>query len=456
MLSPAAHRVPSAATLNNAEGTPIMSWLTLRSGLVTAAATLALAFASLTLGGCGSKSSQATPAGGGGTETSAENAAPAGDAAAPAEGTGAGAAATPAGQAETGPIRIGHYASMTGKEATFGQSTDQGIRLAFKEINAAGGLNGRPIEIITYDTKGESKEAGNAVTRLITSDKVTAVLGEVASSLSLAGGAVAQQYGVPMITPSSTAPLVTRNRPMVFRVCFIDPFQGYVVAKFSREHLNAATAAVLYDQAQAYSKGLGDEFKRHFTQMGGKIVADQAYSSGDQDFSAQLTTIRSAKPDIIFVPGYYTEVGNIALQARRLGITVPLLGGDGWDSEQLPAIAGSAIEGCYYANHYAPDQPSDEVREFVEKYRAEYGGQTPDGLAALGYDAALVLFDAMKRAQSLSGPDLAKAIAETKDFRAVTGVITIDKNRDASKSAVVVQMRDGKPVYVATIEPPKE
>ncbi len=434
-----------------------MSWITLRSGFVAAAATLALAFASLTLGGCDSNSNQTPAASGGDAQAPSEGAAPSGDEAAPAGGTGAGASAAPAGGAGgTGPIRIGHYASMTGKEATFGQSTDQGIRLAFKEINAAGGLNGRPIQIITYDTKGESKEAGNAVTRLVTSDKVTAVLGEVASSLSLAGGAVAQQYGVPMITPSSTAPAVTRNRPMVFRVCFIDPFQGYVVAKFSRDNLQAATAAVLYDQAQAYSKGLGDEFKRHFTQLGGRIVADQAYSSGDQDFSAQLTNIRTANPDIIFVPGYYTEVGNIALQARRLGITVPLLGGDGWDSEQLPAIAGSAIEGCYYANHYAPDQPSDEVREFVEKYRAEYGGQTPDGLAALGYDAALVLFDAMKRAKSLSGQDLARAIAETKDFPAVTGVITIDKNRDASKSAVVVQMKDGKPVYVATIEPPQE
>lgn len=362
---------------------------------------------------------------------------------------GAGAAARSA-----DPIKVGHYASMTGSEATFGQSTDNGIRLAIKEINAAGGLNGRPIELITYDTKSDSKEAGNAVTRLVTQDKVAAVLGEVASSRSLAGGAVAQQYGVPMISPSSTNPRVTAGRTMVFRVCFIDPFQGYVVARFARENLKASKVAVLYDQSQAYSKGLRDEFIKHFESMGGAVVADQAYSGGDQDFSAQLTTIRAAGPEAIFVPGYYTEAGNIALQARRLGITAPLLGGDGWDSEQLAAIGKEAIEGCYYSNHYAPDQASEAVQNFVKKYQAEFGGQTPDGLAALGYDAANILFEAMKRSPSLKGADLAKAIAATTNFPAVTGTISLDKNRDARKAAVVVQMKGGKPVWVATIEPP--
>lgn len=360
-----------------------------------------------------------------------------------------GAAAPQAGE----PIKVGHYASMTGKEATFGQSTDNGIRLAVREINAAGGINGRPIEIITYDTKGESKEAGNAVTRLVTSDKVVAVLGEVASSLSLAGGAVCQERGVPMVSPSSTNPGVTRGRNMVFRVCFIDPFQGFAVAKFTRENLKLDKAAILYDQAQAYSKGLRDEYKKHFESMGGKIVADQAYSSGDQDFSAQLSTIRASGAQAIFVPGYYTEAGNIALQARKLGITAPLLGGDGWDSEQLAAIGKDAIEGCYYSNHYAADQPSEEVQNFVSKYRESYSGQTPDGLAALGYDAAFVLAEAMKRAPSLRGKDLQAALAATQNFKGVTGVISMDKNRDAKKAAVIVQMRGGKPVYVATVNP---
>lgn len=363
-------------------------------------------------------------------------------------------------------VLVGHYASMTGKEATFGQSTDEGIRLALSEINAAGGLNGVQLELRTYDTKGESKEAGVAVTRLITSDKVVAVLGEVASSLSLAGGAVAQQYGVPMITPSSTNPRVTAGRSMVSRVCFIDPFQGYVMAKFARENLGADRVAILFDQTQAYSKGLRDEFKKHFESMGGQVVADEAFSGGDQDFSAQLNNIRANKPQAVFLPGYYTDVGNIALQARRLGIgkDVPLLGGDGWDSEQLGKIAGDAIEGSFYSNHYAPDQASPTVVEFVRKYQAANSGKTPDGLAALGYDAAMVLFEAMKRCHAetggLKGKDLAAQIAATKDFHGVTGAISMDKNRDAVKSAVVVEMKsDGKggfgPGYKTTIDPPQ-
>ena len=359
-------------------------------------------------------------------------------------------------QANAEPIKVGHYGSMTGKEATFGQSTDNGIRLAIEEINSAGGLNGRPIEIITYDTKGESAEAGKAVTRLITSDKVTAVLGEVASTLSLAGGAVCQEKGVPMISPSSTNPSVTRGRDMVFRVCFIDPFQGMVVAKFATENLKATKVAVLFDQTQTYSKGLRDEFKKHFTKMGGTIVGDEAFSGGDQDFGAQLAKIRAGNPDAIFVPGYYTEAGNIALQARKLGIKVPLLGGDGWDSEQLAKIGGKDIEGCYYSNHYAADQKSEVVENFVKKYSTKFSGQTPDGLAALGYDAAYILFDSMKRAKSLSGKDLRDAIAATTNFKGVTGNITLDKNRDAMKSAVVVKMQDGKPVFAATVEPVAE
>lgn len=350
------------------------------------------------------------------------------------------------------PIKVGHYGSMTGKEATFGTSTDEGIRLALEEINAGGGLNGRLIEVITYDTKGESKEAGNAVTRLITRDNVVAVLGEVASTLSLAGGQVCQEKKVPMISPSSTNPKVTEGRDYVFRVCFIDPFQGYVMAKFVKENLKFDKVGVLYDQSQAYSKGLREEFTKAFIKMGGAIVADQAYSSGDQDFSAQLSTIKNTAPQAIYVPGYYTEVGNIAIQSRRLGLSVPLLGGDGWDSSQLAVIGGTSIEGCYYSNHYAADQPTDEVRAFVEKYKAEYG-HVPDGLAALGYDAMYVLFDAMKRAKSLDHADLREAIAATKQFHGVTGVSTMDENRNARKAAVVVQIKDGQPVFVAKVEP---
>jgi branched-chain amino acid transport system substrate-binding protein len=349
-------------------------------------------------------------------------------------------------------ILIGHFASMTGSEATFGQSTDRGVRLAIKEVNAAGGVKGKQITLKTYDDQGKGQEAGTAVTRLITSDHVVAVLGEVASSLSLVGGRVAQQYGVPMITPSSTNPAVTQIGDMVFRVCFLDPFQGWVAAKFARENLKAAKAAILYDQGQAYSKGLMDAFDKAFKEMGGTITTVQAYTGGDQDFSAQLTTMRQTNPDVIFVPGYYTDAGNIAIQVRKLGLTAPLLGGDGWDSVKLAEIGGSSIEGSYFTNHYSHENPAPEVQNFVAKYKADYG-EIPDGLAAMGYDAARLLFDAMNRAPSLGGKDLAAAIAATKNFAGVTGKITIDANRDAQKAAVVLVMKNGVPSYVTTIEP---
>jgi branched-chain amino acid transport system substrate-binding protein len=352
-------------------------------------------------------------------------------------------------------ILVGHYGSLTGSEATFGQSTSNGIRLALKEFNDAGGLNGKQITLKEYDTKGDAREATNAVTRLVRSDRVVAVLGEVASGLSLAGGPVCQEAGVPMITPSSTNPRVTQIGDMIFRVCFIDPFQGYVCASFAREHLKAQTAAMLYDQKAPYSVGLAQEFRKNFTKLGGKLVSEQTYSGGDQDFTAQLTTIRGAGPDVIFIPGYYTDVGNIALQTRNLGIRTPLLGGDGWDSEQLGKIAGNAIVGSYYSNHYAADQEDARVKDFIARYQKAYGS-VPDGLAALGYDAAKLLTDAMTRAKSLSGADLRDAIAATKDFVGVTGHINIDKDRNARKPAVVVQMSGDppKPTYQATIQPP--
>jgi branched-chain amino acid transport system substrate-binding protein len=352
------------------------------------------------------------------------------------------------------PIKVGHFASMTGKEATFGQSTDNGIKLAIEEFNKSGGLNGRPIELITYDDKGEEKEASIAVTRLVQQDHVTAVLGEVASGLSMAAGPICQGAGVPMISPSSTNPRVTQVGDMVSRVCFIDPFQGYVCAKFAKENLKCTKAALLYDQKAPYSVGLAEQFKKHFVKMGGEIVSEQEYTGGAQDFNAQLTKIRGGKPDVVFIPGYYTDVGNIAIQARKLGITKPLLGGDGWDSEQLGKIAGKAIENCYYSNHYAPDQPDARVQDFIKKYQSKYEGQTPDGLAALGYDAARLLFDAMKRSGT-DGKALAAAIAATKDFPGVTGNITIDQNRDAKKAAVVVKMSGNPlgPKFQATITP---
>jgi branched-chain amino acid transport system substrate-binding protein len=354
------------------------------------------------------------------------------------------------------PIKIGHYGSLSGSEATFGESTDKGIKLAIKELNAAGGINGRKVELITYDDKGDSGEAGKAVTRLVTSDKVAAVIGEVASSLSLAGGAVCQQYKVPMISPSSTNLRVTQGRDYVFRVCFTDDFQTYGIAKFIRETLRFDKAAILYDQKQAYSKGVRDDFTKAFKAMGGEIVADQAYSGGDTDYSAQLNTIKSKGAQILMVPGYYTEGANIAIQAKKAGLTIPLIGGDGWDSSELGKIAKDDIVGSYYSNHSAPDQP--EMQSFITKFKAEYGSATPDALAGLGYDAANILFAAMKKAPSLKGSDLRDAIAASKDFPGVTGKITIDENRNAKKALVIVQMKKNDkgeigPSFVTRIEP---
>lgn len=359
--------------------------------------------------------------------------------------------------AETGqtgePILIGHFASMTGSEATWGVSTDNGVRFAISEENAAGGVNGRPLKVITYDNQGRAQESATAVTRLITQDHVAAVLGEVASSRSIAGGQVAQRFGVPLISPSSTNPKVTETGDMVFRVCFIDPFQGYACAKFARgEPVKAQKAATLFNRSQIYSTGLNETFKKHFTEMGGAITTEQAYADGDTDYSAQLANIRATEPDVIFIPGYYTEVVNIAVQARRLGITVPLLGGDGWDAEDLKN-AGSALDGCFFCNHYSHDEDRPAVREFVRKYQAEFS-RIPDGMAATGYDSAKLLINAMRRAKGLDGKSLAAAIADTKDFDGVTGVITIDPQRNARKPAVILRIQGGKTSYVATIAPP--
>ncbi len=354
-------------------------------------------------------------------------------------------------------ILIGEYGSMTGGSATFGKGTHKGIMLAVDEQNAAGGVKGKKIKVISYDDKGDEQEAGNCVQRLCSSDHVVALLGEVASSRSKAGGRVAQEAGVPMITPSSTNAEVTQIGDMIFRVCFIDDFQGFVGAKFAFENLKCKKVAILYDQKQAYATGLRDNFKTAFTGMGGTVATEKAFSTGDQDFNAQLTAIKGENVDAIYIPGYYTEVGNIALQARKLGITLPLVGGDGWESPKLAEIAKDAIDGCYYSNHYSDEDQRPEIQDFLKKFRAmKLDPETPpDSLAALGYDAARVLFAAIERAPSLSGKDLAAAIATTKDFKGVTGSITIDKDRNASKTAIMLKMKDGAPHFMAAIEPQK-
>jgi branched-chain amino acid transport system substrate-binding protein len=290
------------------------------------------------------------------------------------------------------------------------------------------------------------------VRKLISDDGVVAILGEVASSRSLEAAPVCQQDQIPMISPSSTNPKVTQVGDYIFRVCFIDPFQGTVMANFGAKTLKLKTAAVLTDVSSDYSEGLAKFFKESFTASGGKIVAEQNYSGGDKDFSAQLTAIKAANPDGIFVPGYYTEVGLIVLQARQLGLNVPLFGGDGWDGKPLVSIGGHALEGTYFSDHFSPEDTNSVVQDFVKKFQAKFNS-TPDAMAALGYDSAMLLADAMKRAGTTDGPKVRDALAATKNFPGVTGNITIDADRNASKPAVIIEIKNGQYSYMQNIAP---
>jgi branched-chain amino acid transport system substrate-binding protein len=349
-------------------------------------------------------------------------------------------------------IVIGEYGSLTGTTATFGQSTDNGIKLAFDEINAAGGLLGKKVKVLVEDDRSQPEEATTAVTKLINQSHVVAVLGEVSSSRSLAAAPICQSNKVPMVSPSSTNPRVTQVGDYIFRVCFIDPFQAPVMAKFAANTLKVKRVAILTDVRNDYSIGLQTFFRQSFKSLGGEIVAEQSYSEGDSDFRAQLTQIKSVNPEAIYVPGYYTEVATIARQARELGITVPLMGGDGWDSPKLFEIGGEALDGCYLSNHYSVDDPSPAIQKFVADYKKKYNG-TPDALAALGYDAARILADAIKRAGSTDGEKIRDALKTVKDFPGVTGTITINADRNAVKPAVVLKIEKGKFHYVETVKP---
>src|SRR5215471_12166453 len=349
-------------------------------------------------------------------------------------------------------ILIGEYGSLTGNDATFGTSTRDGIQMAVDEVNKAGGVLGKQLKVLVEDDQSKPEEAVTVVTKLISSDRVIAVLGEVASSRSKAAAPIAQQNGIPLISPSSTNPRVTEIGDYIFRVCFIDPFQGLVMAKFATNTLKVKNVAILRDIKNDYSVGLADVFVDNFKKMGGNIVANESYSEGDTDFSAQLTSIKSKNPQAVFMPGYYTEVGLVVRQARKLGLNIPFMGGAGWDSPSLLQIGGEAVNGSYYSNHFSVSDPSPRIQKFVSDYKARYSA-TPDALAGLGYDAASVLFDAIKRANSTDGAKVRDAIASTKDFDGITGKITIDKDRNAVKPAVVLQVKDGKLQYVETITP---
>jgi branched-chain amino acid transport system substrate-binding protein len=350
------------------------------------------------------------------------------------------------------PILIGSVGSLTGPEASFGGPVREGIQFAVDQVNAAGGVKGRKVELRSYDSQGRLEDSVSAAQRLVNKDRVLLILGEVSSSASLAIADVAQAAHVPMVTPSATHPDVTRKGDYIFRTCFIDPFQGQAMARFAREQLKLERVSILQDGRNAYSLGLSQTFQEAFTRLGGTIVSIEGYSKGDTDFRAPLLAVKNVKPQALYVPGFYSEVGVIARQAQEVGLKLPLLGGDGWESPRLYELAGNSLEGSYYSNHYAVDNPSPELRRFVTEYQARHGRQ-PDVSVALGYDAARVALAAMERAESLTGPAIRDALAKTKDFPSVSGHITLDAERNPVKPAVILKIQGGKSVFAASMTP---
>ena len=349
-------------------------------------------------------------------------------------------------------IVIGEVASLSGGTAAWGKAQNDGVKMAVEEINAAGGLLGKKVKLLTEDDQSKDGEAATVTKKLVSRDKVVAVIGEIASKKSLEMAPICQKAGIPMISPGSTNPKVTEIGDNIFRVCFIDPFQGTVMAKFALSK-GWKTMAVITDVKQDYSVGLTQFFKEYYTKNGGTLAVEQSFSTGDKDFKAQLTAIKAAGVNAIFVPGYYAEVGLIAAQARELGIDVPMCGGDGWDDASLIKVAGKAVEGCFFSNHFSTEDSSEAIQGFVKKYSAARGGEKPSTFVALGYDSANLLFHAIKTAGTTDGKAVRDVLAATKDFPAITGVITLDAQRNATKSAVILTIKDGQFVYVETVKP---
>jgi branched-chain amino acid transport system substrate-binding protein len=350
-------------------------------------------------------------------------------------------------------IVIGAVLPITGDVPTFGKSTKNGIELAVEQYNNAGGINGKKIKLVVQDDENKPESGVAALQKLVDENHVVGILGSVASKVTLAMAPVATQYKIPMVTGSSTNTKVTSlaGNEFAFRACFIDPFQGKVIAKYSFDTLKAKTAAVIYDVGNDYAVGLAENFKSSFEAAGGKVLTMQTYNAGDQDFNAQLTNIKKLSPDVLIMTDYYQTVGLIAKQARQLGIKSTLLGGDGWDSPDLVKIAGDAINGGYFSNHYSSDDTSTEVVQFLKDYKAKYN-ETPDALAALGYDAAKMLFEAIKNAKSTDGEAIRQALLKT-DLTSVTGHIKLDANRDPIKPAVMIKIENGKQVFAGKVTP---
>jgi branched-chain amino acid transport system substrate-binding protein len=348
-------------------------------------------------------------------------------------------------------IKIGGVGPMTGEAATFGASTKNGYDMAVAEWNAKGGVLGKQIKMFFADDKGDPAEGATVFTKLIDENKVCAVIGTVMSKVSLAGAPICQNAKIPMIATSSTNPKVTDVGDYIYRACFIDPFQGTVGAMFAYNDLKAKNAACIFDVGNDYTKGLSEFFKAKFTALGGTVVGYEGHATGTTDFKAQLTKVLAAKPDVLYVSDYYNDVALIAKQARELGFKGPMLGGDGWDSPKLMEVGGSAVEGCYFTNHYSQDDSSPLVQSFVKSYTAKYGS-APDALAALGYDATNIMLNAIQTAGSTDGDKIKTALAAT-DLKTVTGQVKFDDHRNPVKSAVIIEILGGKQVFKTTVNP---
>lgn len=349
-------------------------------------------------------------------------------------------------------ILIGAIFPLTGAIATYGQSSQEAIDLAVAQTNAAGGVLGKEVQVVFVDNKSTAPESALAAEKLI-GDGVVGILGPVASSNSLAAGPLAQDAGIPLVSPTSTNPAVTELGDYIFRACFIDPFQGYVGASFALTDLEAKTAAVLFDTGSDYSRGLYEVFEEVFTAGGGEIVYVGEFVETDQDFSAILTSVKAENPDVVYVPSYYETAGSILRQAAELEIDAYFIGADGWDSPGLFDIAGDAANGGFFTNHYSPDASTPELDAFLAAYAEAYGGKVPDALAALAFDAAMLMFDAIERAGVAEPSAIRDALAATDGFVGVSGTITFDEKRNPVKSAVIIEIVDQAQVFRTIVNP---
>ena len=350
-------------------------------------------------------------------------------------------------------VKIGVYLSLSGSTDSYGISAKHGFDMALNEINGSGGLLGKNVRFITIDDSSRSYLAVLAVKNLVEKERVCAILGEVISSRTHAAAPFCQAAEIPMVTPASTHPEITKVGNYIFRTCFIDPFQGEVMATFAYNKLKLRTVASFMDLKNEYSMNLGRIFNDKFANLGGKIITTEFYSEGDSNFSLQLRKIQNSKPQAVFLPGYFSEVSQIAVQARKIGLKVPFIGTDGWDSPRLLESAGKALDGSYFSNHFSPEVDLPSAKKFVANYEAVYNGEVPDAIAVLAYDAAMVLFDAIKRAGTDDPRMIRKALANTKNFPGVVGPITIDENRNAIKPAVILKIENGKFKYQDMVSP---